>query len=71
MHYRRGTPLIVDRDVNAARVLTAKSVVQLVPERFVHPGQLQQLRLCLDRSARKVWLQQQKDAAAAAAAAAR
>jgi hypothetical protein len=65
MHHRQGIPLVVDRDVNAARVLTAKGVVQLVPASVVHPRQLHQLRLCVDRSTRQDWLQQKKAAAGA------
>jgi hypothetical protein len=57
----RDTSLVVDRDINAARVLTARGVAQLVPAALVHPGHLQQLRLCLDRDVRKVWLQQQRE----------
>ncbi len=56
----RRVPLVLDRDVNAARVLTARGVAQLVPAMCVHQGQLQQLARCVDRVVRKDWLNQQR-----------
>lgn len=56
----RRVPLILDRDVNAARVLTARGVTQLVPACCLHQGQLQQLARCVDRVVRKDWLQQRR-----------
>ena len=57
----RRTPLVLDRDINAARVLTARGVTQLVPAACVHQGQLQQLARCVDRVMRKDWLKEQKE----------
>lgn len=56
----RRVPLVLDRDVNAARVLTARGVAQLVPACCVHQGQLQQLACCVDRVVRKDWLNQRQ-----------
>jgi hypothetical protein len=57
---QRRVPLVLDRDVNAARVLTARGVAQLVPACCLHQGQLQQLACCVDRVVRKDWLQQRR-----------
>ena len=40
--------------------LKARGVAQLGPASCVHPGQLQQLAVCVDRGVRREWLQQQK-----------
>ena len=56
----RRMPLVLDRDVNAARVLTARGVAQLVPACCVHQGQLKLLMRCVDRLMRKEWLDQQR-----------
>jgi hypothetical protein len=56
----RRVPLVLDRDVNAARVLTARGVAQLVPACCLHQEQLQQLARCVDRVVRKDWLNQQR-----------
>lgn len=53
-------PLVLDRDRNAARVLNARVVAQLVPLERVHQGQLQQLYQCLDRGAHAEWKEQQR-----------
>jgi hypothetical protein len=57
---RQRVPLVLDRDVNAARVLTARGVAQLVPALCVHHGQLRQLARCVDREVRKDWLNHQQ-----------
>lgn len=41
--------LVLDRDVNAARVITARSVHELWPRWMHDPGQQQQLQACLAR----------------------
>jgi hypothetical protein len=37
---RQRVPLVLDKEVNAARVLTARGLAQLVPALCVHHGQL-------------------------------
>lgn len=59
-NHSRRVPLVLDRDINAARVLTARGVAQLVPAMCVHQGQLQQLARCVDRVVRKDWLNRQR-----------
>jgi cytochrome c peroxidase len=56
----RPVPLVLDRDINAARVLAARGVAQLVPAEYLHPGQLRQLAECVDRGVRRGWLEQQQ-----------
>jgi hypothetical protein len=59
-NHSRRVPLVLDRDINAARVLTARGVAQLVPAMCVHQGQLKQLARCVDRVVRKDWLNRQR-----------